>query len=285
MAPRKSQWKMVQQLADGARPEFIATFIDAVKNTLDATSVQAIEEAIAEGNWSVVQSLIPWDIFEAALRNYSMEMASLASRAGKAAITYMPKKIQLAFNFNVLNPTAVKWTQERTGALIVEVSGETKEAVTEVIHRAFIDGMHPRQSARHIKNLVGLTKRQAGAVDNLRRRLMKEGASDEVIAKRTQEYAKRLLAYRAETIARTETLAASNSGTYQSWLQARDEGFLAPNVVRKWIVTPDDRLCPLCQQMTGATAGLEEPFNTPKGPMYHPPLHPDCRCTAGLVPS
>jgi SPP1 gp7 family putative phage head morphogenesis protein len=269
MAPRESQWRMVQRLADSARPEFMAVFIDAVKNTLDSTSVRAIEEAIAEGNWSVVQSLIPWDIFEAALRNYSMEMASLASRAGKAAITYMPKKIQVGFNFNILNPTAVKWTQERTGALIVEVSGETKAAVAEVIHRAFVDGMHPRQSARHIKNLVGLT----------------EGLSDEVIAKRAQEYAKRLLKYRAETIARTETLAASNGGTYQSWLQARDEGFLAPNAVRKWIVTPDDRLCPLCQQMTGATAQLDQPFNTPKGQIYHPPLHPDCRCTAGLVPS
>ena len=42
---------------------------------------------------------------------------------------------------------------------------------------------------------------------------------------------------------------------------------------RKWIITPDDRLCELCEQMTGerAFAPLDGQFDTPNGPMDGPP--------------
>jgi hypothetical protein len=54
-----------------------------------------------------------------------------------------------------------------------------------------------------------------------------------------------------------------------------------------WIVTPDDRLCPICVRipdMNPDGRAIGDLFMTPEGPVDYPPApHPDCRCTVGLA--
>ena len=93
---------------------------------------------------------------------------------------------------------------------------------------------------------------------------------------------------RAELIARTEVLKASNRGIMEGMIQSRVvEG-------KEWMTTEDDRTCEECMLMDGKEMGLEEPFfeqgeehqfESGKTLVFdyedieHPPLHPDCRCT------
>ncbi len=88
-------------------------------------------------------------------------------------------------------------------------------------------------------------------------------------------------ARRALTIARTETIRASNMGQQELWRAQRNGGRLTGHEQREWIVTPDDRLCPQCAAMEGALAPFDQAFSN--GVMV-PPLHPNCRCTIALVP-
>jgi SPP1 gp7 family putative phage head morphogenesis protein len=100
--------------------------------------------------------------------------------------------------------------------------------------------------------------------------------------------------YRAERIARTETLKASNNASVEAY---RQTGFVTSKV---WVINPD--ACPECEEFDGKTVGLDDAF-VPLGGSYtftdengdeqtqtnsydtieEPPLHPNCRCT--IVPS
>lgn len=95
--------------------------------------------------------------------------------------------------------------------------------------------------------------------------------------------------YRAERIARTETLKASNSATEEAYKQT---GFVTG---KEWVVNPD--ACEQCLEFDGKQLNLGESF-LPIGASYtvgdgedaqtftndyddvdDPPLHPNCRCT------
>jgi SPP1 gp7 family putative phage head morphogenesis protein len=88
---------------------------------------------------------------------------------------------------------------------------------------------------------------------------------------------------RAEVIARTETMTAANEGQSLLWDQAVEDGLLTGKEQQVWIVTPDDRLCPICEPMDGEQVGLDEAFDVDGEEIDGPPAHPNCRCTTGLV--
>jgi hypothetical protein len=83
---------------------------------------------------------------------------------------------------------------------------------------------------------------------------------------------------RADLIARTEVMTAVNEGQRQSWDQAVDEGWLADDAERVWIATIG--ACPLCDDLDGTRAPLGGVYD---GDVSGPPLHPNCRCTEGIV--
>lgn len=82
---------------------------------------------------------------------------------------------------------------------------------------------------------------------------------------------------RAELIARTESMNAANEGLAQGWSQAVEEGLLTGDEKKEWIATPG--CCDLCDEVDGERVDLDDDFSVGDDP----PLHPNCRCTMGLV--
>jgi SPP1 gp7 family putative phage head morphogenesis protein len=82
---------------------------------------------------------------------------------------------------------------------------------------------------------------------------------------------------RAEMISRTEAMDAANEGLAQSWDQAVSEGLLTGNEKKVWIATSD--ACPECEDVDGEEVPMDDDFSVGDDP----PLHPNCRCTMGLV--
>lgn len=96
-----------------------------------------------------------------------------------------------------------------------------------------------------------------------------------------EKYSERLLKDRAETIARTEVTYLASAGQMELWNQASNDGLFDRTIAMKeWIVTPDDKLCPICEPLSGLQVGLDADF--PEGVPY-PPLHPNCRCAVNLI--
>ncbi len=199
--------------------------------------------------------------------------------------------------FDVTNREAVLWAGERSSTLITRITAKTRTAIRAVIARSFVEGIPADQAARMLRSLIGLTPRQAGAAATLRAKILakpgkklwagrtpirvpKVGATIEWLERRVAQYSSRLLNYRARMIARTETIAASNEGQRQLWGQAQKKGLLDLNRLKEWIVTPDDRLCDICEPLAGSTAPINEPF--PDIGVQGPPAHVMCRCAMGI---
>ena len=108
---------------------------------------------------------------------------------------------------------------------------------------------------------------------------MEEGLAMNGIAKLVQDVFTMASDYRAEMIARTEVIRASNGATEMAYMQS--------GVVKgkQWLVTDDERTCPECIEMNGIIVDLGENFTEgdyPEDPYNDtpfPPLHPNCRCT------
>lgn len=78
---------------------------------------------------------------------------------------------------------------------------------------------------------------------------------------------------RAEKIARTEVIDASNEASELAWKQS---GVVAS---KEWLAVADDRTDEDCFALDGKVVSLSGKFGSD---LPHPPLHPNCRCT--LIP-
>ena len=277
--PEEKEWRSLHGLADGARPEMIAAFLKAVAKTQNAFVLKRVERALESGDTKQAIDTIPWDTFAAELNVVTAIFHDIYNKSGTNAVKYLPKKIETTVSFNTTNPKSLEFIGKYTGDMITQITEETKLGVRAVIDRSFRQGAPPRESAKYIKNLVGLTEKQSIAVDNLRTSLLEQEVHPKIIDKNVNQYADRLLNYRADMISRTETLRAANEGTMGLWDQLVEQGVIdSQTAQKKFIVTPDDKLCDFCADYDGVTVGLDEEFDD-----GDPPLHPNCRCCVGLV--
>lgn len=190
------------------------------------------------------------------------------------------------------------------------ILGPSSQVVADQLVAAARAGAEPDEVAAALRQVIGLTPRQAKAVTNFRnllengsrdalRRALRDKRFDPTVqswAEGTAEpdpakvdamvarYAERSLAARAQTIARTESLQATNSGIRDAYVQAVGSGRLHPGEVRRrWLVVPDERLCPVCGSIALLNdhngVGVNEPYKSINGPIMAPLAHPNCRCT------
>jgi hypothetical protein len=214
------------------------------------------------------------------------------TRAGRETALRVTNNVPAAasgFRFDLVNPRAVEFLRAYDGNLIRELSKETRQNLVQVVENGFKRGYGIREMTEEIMSVVnfGLTARQQKATWNYWQAQIEAGSSYTEAKKRRSIYEKRLLRYRAEMIARTETIRAAEQGKQESWRQAMDEDLLDPDTTRRvWIITPDDRLCDFCRgvkQLNAEGIPFNDHFRTPDGYFVGgPPAHPHCRCSTGL---
>jgi SPP1 gp7 family putative phage head morphogenesis protein len=259
-----------------------------IKNTSDegdlfvALKPEQIKSSLGNtGKFSKRSKLLSFASVEAALR---------AAKRGD------PQK--LSMKFDQANPRAVRWAKDRSAKLVTSITTEQRKALRNIITRSILEGFDPRQASILIRNTVGLTVGQSNAVANAYGRMIisagksitlgskrirvPEFPSDEFLDAQMHAYADRLHKYRAETIARTETMTASNQGQLELWQQAVDEGQLTGTEEKEWIVTDDTKLCPICEPFAGQRVPMTGSFSADGLEIDAPPAHPNCRCTIGL---
>jgi len=279
--PEDPEWKLLHRVADSKLDKVKRAFLLAIAATQEKVVVARMAEALQTGDLASVENMIDWAVFGAGLVTVKEVFQEIVGEVGKATARRLSRKLKVELRFDLLTPRAVEFINQHTGELITQITEESRQAIRAIIRRAFDEGGHPYEQARKIRQHIGLTERQGRAVENFRRRQIEAGASKATADKRAGTYAKRLLRDRAETIARTETLIASNVGQREAWRQMVDQGLLdETELEREWIVTPDDRLCERCMAMDGKRAPIN---GTYEGGIAGPILHPNCRCAEGLA--
>lgn len=276
----KSPQDSLRAAVDRVEPRIKAQVERALKALQDAVPLSTLEQIIAAQDAYQLHALVG-----GLGRNLQTAARSLEQvfRAGAdAGRLQVGRGVTLRTRFSATNPLATKAAREQAAELVTNVTAQTRDAIRTVVARAFEDGIPPREAARLIKPLVGLTERQAGAVAGRYRDLVAGGLSRTAAQAQAKAYAGRLRSQRALMIARTETIAASTKGQLAAWDEAVRNGQLSARARKVWITTADDRLCPRCAAMDGKTAPLDGKFSGGLTGVGGPPLHPNCRCAIGL---
>lgn len=182
------------------------------------------------------------------------------------------------FSFKGKNTEAQKIAKRSAAQRVSDASAETKRAIRKVIVRAIAEGLAPPEAAREVRRVIGMSAQQAQAAMNYRKSLKAAGVGGDKLDRAMDRYTSRKIRDRASTIARTEVMRALNEGQLDSVEELQAEGLLTEAAQKEWIVTPDDALCPDCEEMDGVTIPVDEDFA-----LEGPPAHPNCRCTIAIT--
>lgn len=174
-------------------------------------------------------------------------------------------------------PRTQAWLQHEIGSQIRDISQTTLRTVQQVLREGVQAGHHPRQLARSVREVIGLTPQQQRSLEVLKGRLQGMGLPETQIQRQVQRATETALSRRALTVARTEALSLSNRAAYENLLQSTEAGFVdASRIRRHWLLTSG--ACALCIELANTYSegvGLYQPF----GDVMTPPLHPNCRCS------
>ncbi|MBC7340900.1 MAG: hypothetical protein H5U02_00340 [Clostridia bacterium] len=287
-------WRRIIGIADAAVPDVERAFLAAVAAARQETDLDKLAQAVERGDAEAALAAAGMSAFEEKFAEKMEElMREIAASAGRMAMQDLagkipgavakaaPKGPRLALSFDMRNPRSLQWIAAHGAELVAGVGQNTKDAIKVVVRRAFEEGGHPYEQAKQIRQMIGLDPRRAAALANYERAQLGQGIDPAEVQKRVDKYREKLLKQRAQMIARTETIAAACEGQREAWRQAVDSGLLVEEEwERKWIVTPDDRLCPLCMAREDKRAQVHGAYPDGSG---GPPLHPGCRCAEGLV--
>lgn len=218
------------------------------------------------------------------------------------------------FNFDRFDEDTQRELREAQDELIRDLEGDARKTIETVVLQGQKTGKGAASIVDSIRDVINLTDRQAQAVLNyedmlrtldrgaLERQLRPEQfdaafraaredgvpLGDAVIDEMVGAYESNYLDYRAETIARTESTRAANSGLHEAYRQAIDRGALPDEAVRRfWQVSLAENVCPIClsiPEMNPDGVGVGEDFQSEDGPQGNPPdPHPSCQCSVEYV--
>lgn len=166
---------------------------------------------------------------------------------------------------------------------MTDVTEATRSTIRKHIEGMFSDGYSARRAATRIRDTVGLTKPGLRRLQKYEERKIAAGVTGDELESLLSKFSRKLIRERALTIARTEGIRAVSEGQSSIWNHAVENGILPQDQEMFWIVTEDDRACPICVPMDGQTIKVGEMFSTGDGGQVDaPPAHPNCRCARGL---
>lgn len=282
-------WRQLQAMADAAEPRVRRAILRAMA-TLRS---QLTDAQIASG-------VIPPQVFSRSFRQVQQMLTTLAIEAARFNIQrYLRPGSPLLsvgvtipgvkrLSFSIVNPAAVEAATTREVAKLIKAVGkEVKQGVRLATKRGMVNGIPVRSTARMIRDQVGLGPWQVRALARQRDDLIRRGYAGDRLERAMAQRTKKALVYRSQNIARTENLRAVSIGQDKVWadMQARRNASPGRKVTywRKWIITPDSRLCPVCEPLGGVKKKIGQMFVSKGRSVPYPPLHPSCRCALGLV--
>jgi SPP1 gp7 family putative phage head morphogenesis protein len=160
---------------------------------------------------------------------------------------------------------AVDWAREQEAEIVRSLMGEAWQVqfadeldvlipqIRIAIRTGQTEGEGIDAIMRRVRRVMGVeTDRRRGGVGSNERRLFRANFN------------------RVQTITRTVTNKAANTGAWQAYQRNQDvlTGY-------SWVTARDERACDRCAPMDGTTYRMTDTFR--------PPLHPNCRCA--IVPT
>lgn len=291
------------------------SFLDAVRRLGDSVDTARVADLLRQGKVGEAIGFVNETLSAQGFSTVASSVSQAALAAGIDAAA-APALGSASFGFGVTNPQTVSFLRNYEFGLIRDLTMDARASVAAAIQHGVEAGINPIDTARDVRDYLGLTPRQTQAVLNYRdalvdgdssaldralrdkrfdpsveRALRGDGdLSPDKIDRMVQRYQERYLRYRSETIARTESMRAVNRGNLEAWRQAANDGVVAADqIVRFWVHSHDEKVRDshlAIPDMNPDGVGLDEPFDSPLGPIMYPcdpnaePSNTiNCRCT------
>jgi len=148
------------------------------------------------------------------------------------------------------------------------------EIVRDLVAEGYEVGRPHAQSARLIREVIGLDDRRASALAKYARQLEASGVPEAKRLKMIAAEAKRKGQSRGLAVSRTESARAASIAQGMIWRRAVESGQMADVFEQEWV--PSINACPICLGLKGARAPIGGRFPSPGGD--GPPAHPSCAC-------
>lgn len=322
MARRPSPTDRIEALLEKWPPEIRGAFLESIRDIVDRARLGAIVTALERGDIDGAIRAIGIDTAAFLPLDTTLRRAFIEAGTS-AASTILTRQIVFRFDARnpAAEDWIATRSSEAIVEIVDDQRTAVRETVTEGMRQGAnpratalnIIGRVSAQTGRREGGIVGLTSQQAGYVANARRelasgdpeqmaryftRLRRDRRFDPIVAKAikagkpldqdtvarlTSRYADRLLAFRGEAIARTESLSALNAAAFEAYRQAVEKGTVSANAVRKtWKATKDKRTRDTHRELDGESVSLSETFRNglmfpgdPSGPASEVI---NCRC-------
>ena len=244
-----------------------------------------IADAVAHSPADKVADLVSVDPWYGAQEMLEGELLGELLDAGSRVELPTVEKAVLRFAFDRSRPESAAWARNESATLVREIADGQRQTIRDVVTFGQESGLSPQDTARQIRQTVGLTQAQGGWVNNFRDRQVAAninagmGVDEAVRAAQgpTARYQSQIHRYRSTTIARTEIMSANSQGRQQAWGQGLQGGFISPNSRKEWIAESD--ACDICMPVNRMRVPITGQF-----PIGEPPAHPNCRCDVLLIP-
>lgn len=283
-------------------------FLQALNVIKDDTTLDELALLLAAGN--IQEALRTLDLAGELIANVFVEGVFSSAEATVAWIS--STALLTPAVFNRLDNVVLQALQTSRLEIIRDFTATQRETILAALSEAAERGQNPRQTAQAFRDALGLTPDQHTAIRNYRtflergdrealRRELRDRRSDRLIERLTgagepippatidrlvDHYRQRQLRFRAERIARTESLAAANIGSFEAYEQLLRNGNIdGDEIFRTWNTSVDGRERPSHLNLDGQTKGPGEVFQGFNGTLRHPhdPRAPaservNCRC-------
>lgn len=277
---------------DGSQPpltpeekEVVQIINNAASDLSDASVGSAVQAAISTGNLEQVVDTFPWEATAFTLS----QTVNAFKRAIKGGIGKGFPKTGFVGRFDYTDPRSTEYALQQSAKLVTNMTGQMKDQVRAVVGRAFTEGIPVYDTARELRSVINLTKRQEVTLSKFadlnRARLMEEGLTGRKLEQRLNEVVerqyKKMISQRSKVIARNEILQAENAGRMLGFEQSVEQGWASPLSVKRWSTSTDERTCSICGPMNGMSVQWNQYF--PNG-IYDPSdAHIMCRCSVSLL--
>lgn len=235
--------------------------------------------------------------------------------AARATATWLDARVpDRLITYNPATAAALRWVERNRLEIVGGLGQEQRAVIRNAISEGVRLGHNPREVARGIREVLGLTEHQAAHVASYRRALetgdfanalareLRDGRSDRTlrVAMRDGEaidaaqidamverYRRNYVTFRAETIARTEALRVVHQGADEMLQQAIEAAQIEVGSIELvWLAGAPPRTRNWHAVMNGQTRRIGEPFESGQGNALRYPGDPNapasetvsCRC-------
>lgn len=273
MSPRDlSQWLRFHRRVSRLTPDVAKALLDAYNVIRDSLTPEEMDRLINGDD----------ALLDRALQRYRAVVRQSVSTGFDHAVSQLPKggKIDgtVTVGFDVLNPRVIDAVRSLDSRVVNTLKDEIRETVKAFVENGIRDGKNPKEIARDLRPVVGMSPTQTENAEKFRAKMEAKGLPAAKVDKAVATYQRKAIALNANTNARTATVDSLKLGQKLSWQDAIDKGIVDVGLLMKrWVTVGDDRVRDEHRAMNGEAVPFGNVFSN--GDDIPGESTFNCRCT------